>query len=97
MQKATGVVRKIDELGRIVLPIELRRTLSLEEGNSLEIFTNDKEEIVLKKYQPGCAFCYNVEHLWNHKGKPVCQKCVNTLAECASTKRSPEEITRNGG
>ena len=54
--KATGIVRKVDELGRIVLPIELRRTLNIEIKDPLEIYV-DGESIMLKKYQPACVFC----------------------------------------
>ena len=54
--KSTGIVRKVDELGRIVLPIELRRTLDIAEKDSLEIYM-DGPSIVLKKYQPTCIFC----------------------------------------
>ena len=53
--KATGIVRKVDELGRIVLPIELRRTLKIEIKDPLEIYV-DGESIMLKKYQPACVF-----------------------------------------
>ncbi len=54
--KSTGIVRKVDELGRIVLPIELRRTLDIAEKDSLEIYM-DGPSIILKKYQPACIFC----------------------------------------
>ena len=54
--KSTGIVRKVDELGRIVLPIEMRRTLGIGEKDSLEIFI-DGETVVLKKYSPACIFC----------------------------------------
>lgn len=54
--KATGIVRKVDELGRIVLPIELRRTLDIEIKDPIEIFVDD-EYILLKKYEPACIFC----------------------------------------
>ena len=54
--KSTGIVRKVDELGRVVIPIELRRTLGIEEKDALEIYT-DNEKIVLKKYEPACIFC----------------------------------------
>ena len=54
--KSTGIVRKVDELGRIVLPIELRRTLGIEEKDRIEIFV-DGESIILRKYQPACIFC----------------------------------------
>ena len=56
--KSTGIVRKVDELGRIVLPIELRRTLGIEEKDRIEIFV-DGESIILRKYQPACIFCDN--------------------------------------
>jgi len=58
MMKATGIVRKVDELGRIVLPIELRRTLGIDEKDPLEIYV-DQEKIILKKYEPACVFCGN--------------------------------------
>ena len=56
--KATGIVRKVDSLGRIVLPIELRRTLGIGELDPLEIFV-DGEKIILRKYEPACTFCEN--------------------------------------
>ena len=81
MKKATGIVRKIDDLGRVVIPRELRRTMAIREGDALEIFVDSEGEIILKKYLPGCAFCNNVEHLWGHRGKWICQTCVDALAE----------------
>ena len=54
--KSTGVVRRVDELGRIVIPIELRRTLDIAEKDALEIYV-DGEQIILKKYEPACIFC----------------------------------------
>ena len=71
--KATGIVRKVDELGRIVLPIELRRTLNIEIKDPLEIYV-DGESIMLKKYQPACVF--GIRQI---KGKNVCAKCVEEL------------------
>ena len=56
--KSTGIVRKVDELGRIVLPIELRRTMGIEVKDALEIYV-DGDHIVLKKYEPSCVFCGN--------------------------------------
>ena len=66
--KSTGIVRKVDELGRIVLPIELRRTLDIAEKDSLEIYV-DGASIVLKKYQPACIFCDDAKDVINFKGK----------------------------
>lgn len=77
--KATGVVRKLDELGRIVLPIELRRNLDIKTGDALEIFTNE-DSVVLKKYSPGCTFCGDVEKVQNFKGKYVCSMCMKEMA-----------------
>ena len=66
--KSTGIVRKVDELGRIVLPIELRRTLDIEVKDSLEIYV-DGSQIILKKYEPACVFCGNAKDVINFKGK----------------------------
>lgn len=73
--KATGVVRKVDELGRIVLPIELRRTLNINIKDSLEIFV-DGESIILKAYRPCCVFCGEGRDMVNHMGKNVCPECA---------------------
>jgi len=78
--KSVGIVRKIDELGRIVLPIELRRTLDLKEKDSVEIIA-EGESIVLRKYQPNCIFCENSKNLIEYKGKLVCSRCVASLLE----------------
>ena len=76
--KSTGIVRKVDELGRIVLPIEMRRTLDIEERDSLEIFV-DGDSIILKKYQPACIFCDNTKDIISYKGKNICPDCINKL------------------
>ncbi len=76
--KSTGIVRPIDDLGRIVLPIEIRKTLSLSPKDSVEIFI-DENRIVLQKYQPGCIFCGNHEDLTYYKNKLVCRECVESL------------------
>ncbi len=78
--KATGIVRKVDELGRIVLPIELRRTLNIDIKDPLEIYV-DGESIMLKKYQPACVFCGSSDDIKQIKGKNVCAACVKELAE----------------
>ena len=77
--KSTGIVRKVDELGRIVLPIELRRTLDIAEREALEIYV-DGSAIVLKKYQPACIFCGNARDVSTYKGKNVCVNCRRDLA-----------------
>lgn len=77
--KSTGIVRKVDELGRIVLPIELRRTLDVAEKDGLEIYV-DGNSIVLKKYQPDCIFCGEVEGVTTFKGHNICPNCMAALA-----------------
>lgn len=76
--RSTGIVRKVDELGRIVMPIELRRSLDISEGNSLEIFT-ENEDIILRKYEPGCIFCGDSLNVKNFKGKTICTKCLKEM------------------
>ena len=78
--KSTGIVRKVDELGRIVLPIELRRVLDIAEKDQLEIYV-DESSIVLKKYHPSCIFCNNVKDTVDYKGKIVCNNCIGELTE----------------
>jgi len=79
MMKSTGIVRKVDELGRVVIPIELRRTLTIEERDSLEIYV-DGDKIILRKYEPACIFCGNAEDVQNYRGKNVCRSCLSELA-----------------
>ena len=76
--KATGIVRPVDKLGRIVLPVELRRTLDITTEDSLEIFT-DGESIVLKKYSPSCIFCGEAGNVEMVKGKYICKNCLREL------------------
>ena len=76
--KSTGIVRKVDELGRIVLPIELRRTLDIEVRDSLEIYV-EGNQIVLKKYEPACVFCGDSKDVIRFKERNVCRKCIHDL------------------
>lgn len=76
--KATGIVRKVDELGRIVLPIELRRTLDIAERDPLEIYV-EGSSIVLKKYRPTCVFCDSVKDISVYREKNVCARCLREL------------------
>jgi AbrB family transcriptional regulator, transcriptional pleiotropic regulator of transition state genes len=76
--KSIGIVRRVDELGRVVIPIELRRTLGIGEKDSLEIFV-DGEQIVLKNYQPACVFCGSAKSVKNYKDKKVCVSCLTDL------------------
>lgn len=76
--KSTGIVRKVDELGRIVLPIELRRTLDIYEKDALEIYV-DGATVILKKYEPACIFCNNAKNVVNYKGKNICPPCLKEM------------------
>jgi len=76
--KATGIVRKVDELGRVVIPIELRRTLGIDLKDPLEIYV-EGENIIFKKYEPACVFCGDAGNIKNFKGKNVCEKCIAEL------------------
>ena len=76
--KSTGIVRKLDDLGRVVLPIELRRTLDIAEKDALEIYV-DENMILLKKYEPSCIFCGDARDVLNYKGKNICKACMQDL------------------
>jgi len=76
--KSTGIVRKIDELGRIVLPIEIRNTMGIQTRDALEIFVDDNK-IILKKYEPSCIFCSNADDVIYFKGKLVCKSCIENM------------------
>ena len=76
--KSTGIVRRIDELGRFVLPAELRRTLGIGEREEMEIFV-DGSAIVLKKYSPVCVFCGRTEEVAVFRNKNICENCVKEL------------------
>ncbi len=78
--KSTGIIRKVDELGRIVIPIELRRTLDIAERDELEIYM-DGDHIVLQKFEPFCIFCSSSYGLVSYKGKNVCRDCIGSMKE----------------
>lgn len=78
MIKSTGIVRKLDDLGRLVLPKELRRTMGLGEGDYLEIYT-EGETVLLRRYTPLCVFCGTGGQMMVHHGKQVCQNCRSHL------------------
>lgn len=77
--KATGIVRKIDPLGRIVLPMELRKIMELDEGTPIEILTSG-DMVILRKYQRGCIFCGEAEGVESFQGKHICKECRKALA-----------------
>lgn len=76
--KSTGIVRRIDNLGRIVVPVELRRIMDIEINDPVEIFV-DNEYVMLEKYQPKCIFCNNCDGIKTFKKKTICDKCIEEL------------------
>ncbi|MGN0658857.1 MAG: AbrB/MazE/SpoVT family DNA-binding domain-containing protein [Emergencia sp.] len=76
--KATGIVRPVDALGRVVIPVELRRNLGIKTEDSLEIFV-DGQYIMLKKYEPSCVFCGEADDVRLIHGKTVCTKCIEEM------------------
>ena len=78
--KSTGIVRNIDELGRVVIPIEMRHKLDINEKDPMEIYS-DGDLIILKKFQPNCVFCGNTNNLSKYKGKLVCDKCAKKISK----------------
>lgn len=78
--KSTGIVRKVDELGRVVLPMELRRSLDIDPKDSLEIYV-EGDSIILKKYEPCCIFCGEANDITSFKGKNICTHCKEQIAK----------------
>lgn len=76
--KATGIIRRVDELGRVVIPIEIRNKFNIVEKDPIEIYV-DGSSIILKKYEPNCIFCGSTENLVEYKDKLVCDKCSKKL------------------
>lgn len=76
--KATGIIRRVDELGRVVIPIEIRNQFNIVEKDTIEIYVDDSS-IILKKYEPNCIFCGNINNLVEYKNKLVCKSCSNKL------------------
>jgi AbrB family transcriptional regulator, transcriptional pleiotropic regulator of transition state genes len=82
MIKATGIVRKVDDLGRMVIPKELRDVFNIDVGSPLEIWL-DGEDIILRPYVPGCMFCDEKKELLEFKSRKICQGCLDEMIECA--------------
>ncbi len=76
--KSTGVVRRLDSLGRIVIPIEIRKTMDMKNDDSLEVYV-EENKIILKKYNPACVFCGNADNVTYIKEKLVCKDCIEIL------------------
>lgn len=78
--KSTGIIRRVDELGRVVLPIELRNKFGITEKDPMEIYV-DGTSIILKKYEPNCIFCGNSKNLVDYQGKMICEKCAEKISK----------------
>ena len=77
--KSTGIVRKIDDLGRMVIPIELRKTMNINKKDPMEIFV-DGEQIILRKYEPACIFCGSADDTFEYEGRTICSNCKEKIA-----------------
>jgi len=78
--KSTGIVRKIDDLGRMVIPIELRKTMNINKKDPMEIFV-DGNKIILRKYEPACIFCSSADDIIEFEGRTICGSCKEKIAE----------------
>jgi len=76
--KSTGMIRRVDELGRVVIPKEIRNKLDIQEKDPLEIYVQE-DCIILKKYESNCVFCGNTKDLIEYKEKLICKKCLKDL------------------
>ena len=76
--KSTGIIRRMDELGRVVIPIEIRNQFNIAEKDPIEIYV-DGSSIVLKKFEPNCIFCRNTKNLLEYQGKLICKDCSKKI------------------
>ena len=83
--KSTGIIRKVDELGRVVIPIEIRNQFNIAEKDPIEIYV-DGSSIILKKYEPNCIFCGNTENLISYNDKLICEDCSKNISNLKPNK-----------
>ncbi len=76
--KSTGIIRKVDELGRVVIPIEIRNQFNIIEKDPIEIYVNGSS-IILKKFEPNCIFCSNNQNLLSYHDKLICTECADKI------------------
>jgi transcriptional pleiotropic regulator of transition state genes len=81
--RATGIFRAVDELGRVVLPVELRKTMDINDKDKLEVYVDGDNKIVLKKYETACTFTGATDDLIDYKGKKVSKQAIQELAKLA--------------
>ena len=87
--KATGIIRRVDELGRVVIPIELRNKYNIKEKDALEIYV-DGSSIILKKFEPNCIFCGSNKNLTPFKDKLICKHCSDSLFNSIESNKKSE-------
>ena len=85
MIKSTGIVRRMDELGRVVIPMELRNQFKIVEKDPIEIFV-DGSSIILRKYLPNCIFCGGTKDLLEYNDKLICNKCADKISNLNNKK-----------
>ena len=78
--KSTGIVRRVDELGRVVIPIEIRNKFDIKEKDPIEIYV-DGSSIVLRKFEPNCTFCGSTRNLIEYNHKLICSKCAKKISD----------------
>lgn len=83
--KSTGIVRELDGLGRVVLPMEMRKTMMIEKDTPLEIYV-EGDNIILHKYEPSCLFCGSSEKLVTYQNRKVCKACLAELNRISNEK-----------
>lgn len=88
--KSTGIIRRVDELGRVVIPIEIRNQFNIVEKDPIEIFVNGSS-IVLKKYEPNCIFCDSNQDLLSYNDKLICAECANKIASLEPEEEQDKE------
>ena len=86
MRKATGITRPVDSLGRVAIPVELRRILEWEHGDRVEIFVSDNGEVILRKYVRGCAACGEEKRVYSEGNLLLCEKCIRRMAAATMDK-----------
>lgn len=80
MKKATGIIRRVDDLGRVVIPKEIRRALEYRDDQPLEVIIQKDGDVLLRKFERGCVFCGSVRELRAFNTKVVCKFCAKRIA-----------------
>lgn len=78
--KSTGIIRRVDELGRVVIPIEIRNQFNIAEKDPIEIYV-EGSSIILKKFEPNCIFCGSTKNLLNYNDKLICKNCSKKIGQ----------------